>query len=181
MRGSSSLRFLSVSHLSSSLSISAWWTSYPLVITKLSHHSPAEITINASLEGVAKALQTALDAVVGVGDRKRALVLKNAELEEEIAQKKCVAESDDVKRQIENQKALLELYEKQLELRKKQLDLMDYAAEKAPKIVEMLAPEADAQTKAMAATTLIKDLLQLGEGKGLELIPPVPLKVVHKM
>lgn len=37
-----------------------------LTIAQLTHHSPAEITFNVSLEGVANALRTAIDAVIGM-------------------------------------------------------------------------------------------------------------------
>jgi Pentapeptide repeats (8 copies) len=141
-------------------------------IAQLIHYSPAEIKFNVSLEGVAIALKTAIDAVLGMQVRKRELELQNKILEEEIARKKQETEADLTDRKIEQQKALVELYDKRIEVRRKELDLMDYATEKAPKIVDTLNPDADANTKAMAATTLIKSLLQLGEAKGLELLPP---------
>ena len=142
-----------------------------LTIAKLTHHSPTEITFNVSLEGVANALKTAIDAVTGMWERKRELELRNTALEEEIRRTKQEAEITLTNERIAQQKALVELYDKQIGLRRKQLDLLDYAAEKAPKIVEALRPEADATTKAMAANTLIKSLSQLGETKGLELLP----------
>jgi len=136
----------------------------------MTHHSPAEIKFNVSLEGVANALRTAIDAVAGMWDRKRELELKNTALEEEIRRKKQEAEITLTGERIAQQKALVELYDKQIELRRKQLDLLDYATEKAPKIVEALHPDAGTTTKAMAANTLIKSLSQLGEAEGLELL-----------
>jgi Pentapeptide repeats (8 copies) len=44
-----------------------------LTIAQLIHHSPAEIKFNVSLEGVAIALKTAIDAVLGMQVRKREL------------------------------------------------------------------------------------------------------------
>ena len=145
-----------------------------LTIAQLTHHSPAEIKLNVSLEGVANALKTAIDAVMGMWERKRELELKNIALEEEIRRKKQEVETTLTNGRIAQQKALVELYDSQIELRRKQLDLLDYAAEKAPKIVEALRPEADTTIKAMAANTLVTSILQLGETKGLELLPSQP-------
>ncbi len=145
-----------------------------LTIAQMTHHSPAEITFNVSLEGVANALRTAIDAVAGMWERKRELELKNAALEEEIRRKKQETEITLTSEKIAQQAALVALYDKQIELRRKQLDLLDYAAEKAPKIVEALHPDADTTTKAMAANTLIKVLSQLGEAEGLERLVPPP-------
>jgi hypothetical protein len=143
-------------------------------IAQMTHHSPAEIKFNVSLEGVANALRTAIDAVAGMWERKRELELKNTALGEEIRRKKQEAEITLTDERIAQQKALVELYDKQIELRRKQLDLLYYAAEKAPKIVEALHPDADATTKAMAANILIKSLSQLGEAEGLELLLSPP-------
>ncbi len=145
-----------------------------LTIAQMTHHSPAEIKFNVSLEGVANALKTAIDAVTGMWERKRELELKNTALEEEIWRKKQEAGTTLTNERIAQQVALVELYDKQIELRRKQLDLLDYAAEKAPKIVEALRPDADATVKAMAANALIKSLSQLGEAKELELLPYPP-------
>ena len=142
-----------------------------LTIAEMTHHSPAEIIFNVSLEGVANALKTAIDAVTGMWERKRELELKNDALEEEIRQKKQEAEVTLASEEIAQQKALVELYDMQIEVRRKQLDLLDYATEKAPKVLESLRPDANATTKVMAANTLIKSLTQLGEAKGLELLP----------
>ena len=104
-----------------------------LTIAEMTHHSPAEIIFNVSLEGVANALKTAIDAVTGMWERKRELELKNDALEEEIRQKKQEAEVTLASEEIAQQKALVELYDMQIEVRRKQLDLLDYATEKAPK------------------------------------------------
>jgi hypothetical protein len=53
--------------------------------------------------------------------------------------------------------------------------------ETAVKMVDLLHPGTDQQTKGMLVQTLIPSLLQLGEGKGLELAgPPVAQGKDHK-
>jgi hypothetical protein len=63
----------------------------------------------------------------------------------------------------------LEVLEKRLEVQKKGIE---YALEIAYKVVETLHPNADAATQAMEIQVLLPNLLQLQNGKGLELALP---------
>jgi hypothetical protein len=73
--------------------------------------------------------------------------------------------------QIKEQQILLKerqvaLGEKLLELEKKRYDL---ALETAVQLIDVLQPGVNSQTKAMAARTLLPNLLHLSNGKGLDL------------
>ena len=104
-------------------------------------------------------------------ERKRELELKNDALEEEIRQKKQEAEVTLASEEIAQQKALVELYDMQIEVRRKQLDLLDYATEKAPKFSSRYAQTPTQPPKLWQLIPSIKSLTQLGEAKGLELLP----------
>ncbi len=147
-----------------------------LIIIQVTYNSPFEIKLSISPEAVAQAVKILIDAVVGAKDRKREAELKNKALAEEIERKQQEAEAarsrKDQARQIQTQRELIDLYDKQLELRKKQIDLTDYVFEKAPKLVDLLYPNADANTRAMASQTLIKNLLQLDQSEGLQRVLP---------
>jgi len=180
-----------------------------LTITKLRHNSPLDIKLDISVEGIAKAFETALNAVIGIGSRKkeaelknkaldeeieqkkREAELKNKALDEEIEQKKREAETDFADKEqgrqrearrawIEDQQALVDLEERRLKFRREQvafeMGLVDYALDTSKKMVEILYPISSTETKAIAAQTLINNILQLGEGRKLELVQ----RVSHK-
>lgn len=75
--------------------------------------------------------------------------------------------------QLELEKQRLELAQKKLDLQKQLLELhtrrIDHAVDAADRVVSMLPPEVDAQTKALLLQTLLPSLLQQDQGKGLEL------------
>jgi len=70
----------------------------------------------------------------------------------------------------------LELLEKRLEVQKKGIE---YAIEIANKMVDILHPSADEDTRAMLIQAFLSNLLQLESGKGLELIFPKTLNSVR--
>jgi hypothetical protein len=125
-------------------------------------------------------------------------VLKNEQLAEEIRQKgqqvqaaladqeqtrQLVAEKADLERQqaeVARQKALLDLEMQRVELLKAQLEAqrlqLTYEAERvsvalelAGKMIDRLRPNVDELTRAMLIQTLLPELLQLGNAKGLQL------------
>jgi hypothetical protein len=73
---------------------------------------------------------------------------------------------------------LLEIEKQQLEIEKQRFELqanrISYAIKTAGEMVDLLNPGMDAATKAMSIQLLIPNLLQLANGKGLELGLPAP-------
>jgi uncharacterized protein YjbI with pentapeptide repeats len=170
-----------------------------LVITKLTHNSPAEmelapgksadtksklnspvnvdVKVEATPEAVMKALGIAIDGVVQAPLRFKekqleiqAKAQKIKQAEQKAAQESQMALLEKEKQEFENEKLRLELVEKRLEVQKKGID---YALEVASKMVDVLYPNADAGTKAMITRTLLPGILQLDNVKGLELVLPV--------
>ncbi len=172
-----------------------------LVITKMTHNSPADIKLNinadASVQGLAEALHLGIDAFKLAGHRDRAASLENdarvlemrlSELDKqsELADKKQARHIGAQKAELEKQKALLEMEKQQLEIERQRLEVqerrldiekkrIDYALETASKMVNMLRPDADKETREMLLRTLLPNLLQLGNGQGLELALPARL------
>jgi hypothetical protein len=76
------------------------------------------------------------------------------------------------KQQLEIEQRRLEVLEKRLEVQKKGIE---YALEIASKVVDVLHSSADPATRAMEIQALLPNLVQLQNGKGLELaLPPSP-------
>jgi len=167
-----------------------------LVIVKVTHNSPADIKFNVntdiSVQGIAEALKVAIDAFSQKQSRFDAAELENRarELEIKIREQEAYSATIDKAQtrqieaqaaELEKQKTLLGMEKQKLELEKQQLELqkerfeietmrINYALETAKKMVDLLHPNTDEQTKAMILQTLIPNLLQLGNGKGLELV-----------
>ncbi len=75
------------------------------------------------------------------------------------------------KQKFELEKQRLEMLEKRLEIQRKEIE---YALEVAGELIDALQPNADQATRAMAIQTLLPNILQLQNGKGLELALPAP-------
>ncbi len=73
------------------------------------------------------------------------------------------------RRRLEIEKQRLEVLEHQLEVQKKGIE---YALEIADKVVDLLHPSMDPATRAMEIQALLPNLVQLQNGKGLELALP---------
>ncbi|HYT42195.1 MAG TPA: hypothetical protein VEP90_07605 [Methylomirabilota bacterium] len=171
-----------------------------LVIGRITHNSPADIKLNvnadASLQGLAEAIKIGIDAITHaplrheeakLGNQALALEMKLREQEVQTT----LADKEQA-RQIEAQMAELEKREKQLEIEMKQLDVeakrleiqekrldiekkgIVYALETAREMINVLSPDADQETKELLLRTYLPDLLQLNNGKGLELALPAP-------
>ena len=154
-------------------------------------------------EKVAKALQTGIDAVTQTPSRLKGakleiqakeldILLKEQESQSALADKEQARQIGQEKAELEKQMAQLEIERKQLALEKERLELqeqrlelekkrVDYALETANKMIAILSPNADAGTKALLARTLLSPLLQLGNGKGLELALSGPEKETSQM
>lgn len=160
-------------------------------ISKLAQNSPAEVKFNvnadASAQSIAEAIKLSIDAISQAPLRRKELELANQEkeLEMKLRELQTQSELDDNRqtRQIHAQRAELELEKQRLEidrqtvaLQKERLEYQiaarDFAFETATMMIEKLYPEVDKSSKAMLIRTLIPELLQLGNGKGLELALP---------
>ncbi len=149
------------------------------VIESCTHHSPLnmEWKVDLSAPSVAEALVTTIDGITQVRKRlekaelenqARAQEVRQAEQQAENAQQITLLEQEQQRLAIEQQR--LELLEKRLEVQKKGIE---YALEIAGKVVDTLHPGADLAARAMEIQTLLPDLLQLQNGRGLELaLPP---------
>jgi hypothetical protein len=108
------------------------------------------------------------------------LETKIKEQEAEAAQKakEQALQLEEQKAELERQRELLELQRQQFELEKQRFELqanrISYAIKTAGEMVDLLNPGMDAATKAMNIQLLIPNLLQLANGKGLELGLPSP-------
>jgi hypothetical protein len=165
-----------------------------LIITQLSHNSPAEIKIDAGIKDIAEALKIGIDAFIQSPLRYKAAKLENEAKALETTLKEQEAhlarEDKEQARTIEAQRAEIEIQtarlrvaQQQLELEQQRLTLqkaileaehqrINLAFETASKIVERLALNADEASKGMLVQVLLPQLLQLGSSNGLELILP---------
>jgi serine protease inhibitor len=140
-------------------------------------------------ESVARAMQIAIDSVSSAGARKleAELQIKAKELETKLREQevKSAQKDKDQARQIEAQKAelerqrsLLEIEKQQLEIEKQRFELqanrINFALKTAGEMVDLMHPGIEAATKAMIVQSLVPNLLQLANGKGLELGLPAP-------
>lgn len=151
-----------------------------LVISKISYNSPLNIDwkVDASMQGLVDALVTAVDGVAQTRQRYEKAELENREKEQQINQQALKADKEIQGMELENEKATLEIEKQRLELLEKRLDVqkkgIEYALEIARKTVDVLHPNADSETRAMIIQTLLPNILQFQNGKGLELALPAP-------
>jgi hypothetical protein len=75
--------------------------------------------------------------------------------------------------EFERQRKLLEIEKERLDLEKQRFEFhtmrVNHALKTAGEIVSLLRPDIDGPTEVMIVQTLLPDLLQLGDGKGLQL------------
>jgi len=165
-----------------------------LIIVKLKHNSPVEIKLDAGVKDIAEALKNGIDAVAQAGIRHEEAKLKNQALatdtklkEEEtqakLADKEQNRHAEAQRTELEKQKALLEIEMQQLQVEKQRVALQrerleleiatrDFVFETADMMVTRLYPNADLKTRLMLSRTLVPNLLQLTNIKGLELDLP---------
>ena len=167
-----------------------------LVVSKLTHNSPAEIKLDVGIKDVAEALEVAIDGIAQAPLRHEEAKLQNKAIALDMRLKELDAQSSHADREqarrleaekaeLEKQKSLLDIEKQRLELEKQRLEIqekrlgieikrVDYALEIAGKMISILRPNAGQETKELLMRVLLPDLLQLGNGKGLqvELLPP---------
>ena len=151
------------------------------VITRVTYSSPFNMDwkVDVSAPSVAEAIATAIDGVVQRGARLEKAVLENQVKAQEIKQAGQKADQEQQMALIERKKQELEIEKQRLELLEKRLEVqkkgIEYALEIANKTVDTIYLNADAETRAMLVQTLLPNILQLQNGKGLELALPAPL------
>jgi len=149
-----------------------------IVISRVSYNSPFSMDwkVDLSAPSVAEALVTTIDGItqrrerlekVKLENQAQAIVIKEAEQKSEQENQMALLEQE--KQRLELEQRRLEVLEKQLEVQKKGIE---YALEIAGKVIDTLHPGADAATRAMEIQTLLPNLIQLQNGKGLELALP---------
>lgn len=169
-----------------------------LIIERMAHNSPLELKLNPGVKEIAEALKETIDAVSQAHIRYEGGRLENEAQrlaneatalkmkQDELAVQSSLKDKEQA-RQIEAQqaelnrlKALLEIQKQQLEIEQQQVALqkamlesehhrVSLAFETASRIVEQVAPNADATNRAMLIQSLLPQLLQLESGKGLKL------------
>ncbi len=158
-----------------------------LVIARVAYNSPFNMDwkVDLSAPSVAEAFTTAIDAVTQRQQRLEKAELENRAKRQEIeqvkqkaAQENKLALLDQERQELEVERQRLELLEKRLEVQKKGIE---FAIEIANKMVDILRPSADEDTRAMLIQAVLPNLLQLDNGKGLELILPKPLYNVNEL
>jgi uncharacterized protein YjbI with pentapeptide repeats len=151
-----------------------------LAFTRITYNSPfdASLKIDLSASNVADAIRTTIDAVAQRKQRLEKAELENKEKAQEIEHAKQKADTENRSAFLEQERQELALERERLEILEKRLDVQKkgimYAFEIAAQTVEVLQPDADEQTKVMLIQTLVPTVLQLQNGKGLELILPLP-------
>jgi hypothetical protein len=168
------------------------------VITKVSYNSPFNFDwkVDLSAPSVAEALVTTLDGIKQRDTRQQKAELENLAKELENQAKAQKIDEDKQKAEHEQKMAELERKIKELEFQERQAELMFkieqrraellertiemlnknriIAADIAGNAVNILLPEGDEATKLMLGQSLMPNILQLQEVKGLELVPPEP-------
>ncbi len=156
-----------------------------VIVTQVTYNSPFNMDwkIDLSAPSVAEALVKTIDGVSQRHSRLEQVMLENQVKAQEIKHaeqqaydKQQMAVLEREKQRLEIEQHRLEILEKQLEIQKKGIE---YALEIAEKMVDLLHPGADPATRAMEIQVLLPNLVQLQNGKGLELVLPVSQENVN--
>ncbi len=153
-----------------------------VVISRVSYNSPFNMDwkVDLSAPSVAEALVTTIDGITQRKERLEQAKLENLAKAREIKEAEQKSERENQMALLEQEKLRLKLEQRRLEVLEKQLEVqkkgIEYALEIAGKVVDTLHPGADPATRAMEIQTLLPNLVQLQNGKGLELALPTPLK-----
>lgn len=149
-----------------------------ILVTRITYNSPFNMDwkVDLSAPSVAKALVTTIDGISQRRERlekarleNQAKALEMKEAEQKTQRKNQMVQLEQEKQQLQLEQRRLELLEKQLEVQKKGIE---YALEIAEKVVDTLHPGADPATRAMEIQALLPNLIQLQNGKGLQLVLP---------
>ena len=109
--------------------------------------------------------------VWGTGNEIQAKAQEFKQSEQKADQEQEMALLEREKQRLEIERLRLEVLEKRLETQKKAIE---YALEIANKVIDALHPDADSATRAMEVQVLLPNLVQLQNGRGLELVLPAP-------
>jgi|SRR6266436_7036413 len=150
-----------------------------LVITRITYNSPMNMVLKVDLSApsVADALITTIDGITQTPTRLEQKKLENQAKAQELLHAEQLSAHERQMALLEQEQSRLEIERQRLELLEKQLDVqkkeIEYALEIAGKVVDLLHPGADPATRAMQIQALLPNLVQLQNGKGLELaLPP---------
>jgi uncharacterized protein YjbI with pentapeptide repeats len=153
-----------------------------IVVTRISYNSPMNMDwkVDLSAPSVAEALVATIDGITQRQERLEKAKLENQAKAQEIKEAEQKAKQENQAALLEQEKQRLELEQRRLEVLEKQLEVqkkgIEYALEIAGKVVDTLHPGADPATRAMEIQTLLPNLVQLQNGRGLELALPTPPK-----
>jgi transcriptional regulator with XRE-family HTH domain len=146
-----------------------------IVVTRITYNSPMNMDwkVDLSAPSVAEALVTTIDGITQVRKRLEQVELENRAKAQEIKHTEQQADHEQQMAVLEREQRRLEVEQRRLELLEKQLEVqkkgIEYALEIAGKVVDTLHPGADSATRAMEIQALLPNLIQLQNGKGLEL------------
>lgn len=149
-----------------------------IVVTKISYNSPMNIgwKVDVSATNVAEALVTVIDGISQVGKKLEKADLDIQAKAQEIKQAIQKATQEQQATLLEREKQRLEIELQRLEVLEKRLEVqkkgIEYALDIAGKVVDTLHPGADLVSRAMEIQALLPNLIQLQNGKGLELALP---------
>ena len=154
-----------------------------LTIPKIRHDSPLDASFNIDLRlspsNLAEAIRTTIDGVTQIKQRLEKAELENEAKAQDIKYAKQKADHEDKTALLEQERQALVIERERLEILERRLEVqkkgIEYALEVATKTVAVLHPSVDEQTKAMLIQTLLPSILQLHNGKGLELVLPPSL------
>lgn len=156
-------------------------------IAWITYNSPLNFGLNIDkvVPSVAEAVMTVVDGLT-----LRKAHLEQLELENQAASQKIKEAEQKLKQQqemaaIEREKQELELEKQRLEIEKERQSLVEQrldaqkkqivdALEIASKAVDTVYPKADAEMRPVLIQTVMNNILQLQNIKGLELAPPKP-------
>lgn len=150
-----------------------------VVVTKITHNSPMNMDwkVDLSAPSVAEALVTTIDGITQVRQRLAKMELENQaralevkQAEQQANHEQQIAGLEQEQRRLEIEQHRLEVLEKRLDVQKKSIE---YALEIAARVVDTLYPNADSATRSMEIQALLPNLIQLQNGKGLELTLPI--------
>src|SRR5258708_1104731 len=153
-----------------------------IVITRISYSSPFNMDwkVDISAPSVAEALVTTIDGVTQLPRRLEKAKLENQAKALEIRAAEQKIEREDQMGLLDQEKQRLELEQRRLEVLEKQLEVqkkgIEFALEIAGKVVNTLHPDADSATRAMEIQALLPNIIQLQNGKGLDLALPARLE-----
>jgi len=152
-----------------------------VVITRISYNSPFSMNwkVDLSAPSVAEALVITIDGISQRQERLEKAKLENQAKALEIKETEQKSEQENQMALLEQEKLRLELEQRRLEVLERQLEVqkkgIEYALEIAGKVVNTLHPHVDAATRVMVIQTLLPNIVQLQNGKGLELgFPTLP-------